>query len=131
MRSDRAKQQAWERILSGELSNDELSVTIAGFQLASPTVLRRYEDAYFAGVAQWWDERSMEIATRMVRGLYPRALDVRAAGADVVDGHRVVRATQRWLEAHGDAPAALRRIMTELLDEARRSVDLQARCLAR
>ncbi|CAL8897880.1 aminopeptidase N [Kocuria varians] len=134
MRSDRAKQQAWERILSGELSNDELSATISGFQLASPAVLRRYEDAYFEQVTRWWDERSMEIATRMVRGLYPRTLDVRASSAavtDVVARHRVVRATTRWLDEHQDAPAALRRIMTELLDEARRSVDLQARCLTR
>ncbi|MDO4919386.1 aminopeptidase N [Kocuria sp.] len=134
MRSDHSKQQAWERILSGELSNDELTATIAGFQLAAPAVLHRYEAAYFEQLTWWWETRSMEIATRMVRGLYPRAVDARAASSSPQEAaaqHPVVRASRAWLEAHDDAPAALRRIVTELTDDAQRAVELQAACLSR
>ena len=134
MRSDSSKQRAWERIVSGELSNDELSATVEGFQLAAPTVLRRYEEDYFAQLSSWWDTRSMEIATRMVRGLYPRAVEADAAssspGTDAQQ-NRVVRATREWLESHEDAPAALRRVVTELLDDAQRAVTLQIMCLSR
>ncbi|MFL0502751.1 aminopeptidase N [Kocuria rhizophila] len=142
MRSDRSKQQAWERIVSGTLSNDELSATIAGFQLAAPTVLRRYEDVYFEQLTAWWAGHSMEIATRMVRGLFPRAVDAQAASsgaagtstgdpAEAAAQHPVVRAARTWLDAHDDAPAALRRIVTELLDDAQRAVTLQLMCLSR
>lgn len=134
MRSDSSKQRAWARIVSGELSNDELSATVEGFQLAAPTVLRRYEEDYFAQLSSWWDTHSMEIATRMVRGLYPRAVEADAAssspGTDAQQ-NRVVRATREWLESHENAPAALRRVVTELLDDAQRAVTLQIMCLSR
>ncbi|RKQ36407.1 aminopeptidase N [Kocuria tytonis] len=134
MRSDRSKEQAWQRIVSGELSNDELSATIAGFQLAAPAVLRRYEDTYFEQLTTWWATRSMEIATRMVRGLYPRAVDAQAASsspAEAAAQHPVVRGTDAWLREHREAPDALRRIVTELLDDAQRALTLQITCLSR
>ena len=43
----------------------------------------------------------------------------------------MVRAARTWLDAHDDAPAALRRIVTELLDDAQRAVTLQLMCLSR
>ncbi|RLZ03125.1 aminopeptidase N [Kocuria tytonicola] len=134
MRSDRSKEQAWERIASGTLSNDELSATVSGFQLAAPAVLHRYEDSYFEHLSGWWAGHSMEIATRMVRGLYPRAVDAQAASSDPAAAaaeHPVVRATRDWLGQNADAPAALRRIVTELGDDAERAVRLQVMCLSR
>ncbi|WP_286737782.1 aminopeptidase N [Kocuria sp. UBA1838] len=130
IRSDRAKDEAWQRIVAGELSNDELSATISGFQLAAPALLHRYESEYFAHFAEWWGTHSMEIATRMVRGLYPRAIEVRAASSDPKE-HPVVRETHAWLDAHRDAPGALRRIIMELAADAERAVELQVACLSR
>ena len=45
--------------------------------------------------------------------------------------HPVVRKTGAWLDEHADAPAALRRIVSELLDDAQRAVTLQIMCLSR
>ena len=71
----------------------------------------------------------MEIATRMIRGLYPRALDAQAASS--AEENPTLVATQNWLNENSQAPGALRRIMTELLDDARRALKLQAAVLDR
>ncbi len=128
MPAEEAKAEAWKAITLGRLSNDELSATISGFQLAAPALLTTYEDTYFDSIRTWWDEHSMEIATRMIRGLYPRALDAEAASS--AEENPTVLATQNWLNSNGTAPGALRRIMTELLDDARRALKLQAGVLA-
>lgn len=129
MPAEEAKAQAWKATTLGRLSNDELSATISGFQLGAPAQLKSYQDSYFACISHWWDEHSMEIATRMIRGLYPRAVDAEAASS--AEENPVVLATQDWLNVNGQAPGALRRIMTELLDDARRALKLQAGVLAR
>ncbi|MEX5274359.1 aminopeptidase N [Kocuria sp. CPCC 205235] len=126
--AEEAKAEAWKAIISGALSNDELSATISGFQLATPAQLGTYQDAYFGSITAWWNEHSMEIATRMIRGLYPRTLDAQAASS--AEENPTLVATQAWLDENNQAPGALRRIMTELLDDARRAVKLQAEVLA-
>ena len=127
--SDESKAAAWQAAVGGTLSNDELSATVSGFQLAAPAVARRYESVYFASVHDWWAHHSMEIATRLVRGLYPQALDAAAAASP--EANPVAAATTRWLAEHPDAAPALRRIMTELLDETLRTLRLQAGCAGR
>jgi len=123
-----AKADAWTAITSGALSNDELSATMSGFQLATPELVSTYQNAYFDGITPWWNEHSMEIATRMIRGLYPRGLDAQAASS--AEENPTVVATRTWLDQNTTAPGALRRIMTELLDDARRAVTVQAAVLA-
>ena len=126
--AEEAKADAWRSITGGELSNDELSATMSGFQLGAAAQLAPYHGSYFDQIDHWWNEHSMEIATRMIRGLYPRALDAEAASS--AEENPVVLATEQWLEANQKAPGALRRIMTELLDDARRALKLQAHVLA-
>ncbi|MBD2765043.1 aminopeptidase N [Kocuria sp. cx-455] len=126
--AEEAKAEAWQAITSGSLSNDELSATMSGFQLATPDLLGTYHGAYFESITPWWGEHSMEIATRMIRGLYPRALDAQAASS--AQENPTVVASQSWLDENTTAPGALRRIMTELLDDARRAVKLQAAVLS-
>lgn len=127
--TEEAKAQAWKAITLGGLSNDELSATISGFQLGAAEQLQAYQVTYFASISPWWEEHSMEIATRMIRGLYPRALDAGAASS--IEHNPVVLATQNWLDENNRAPGALQRIMTELLDDAHRALKLQAGVLAR
>ncbi|MBX7558343.1 hypothetical protein K1Y78_63345, partial [Streptomyces sp. tea 10] len=62
--------------------------------------------------------------------LYPRAIEVRAASSGPKE-HPVVRETHAWLDAHRDAPGALRRIIMELAADAERAVELQVACLSR
>lgn len=126
--AEEAKAEAWRAVTAGQLSNDELSATISGFQLGAAAQLKPYEQNYFTGITAWWDQHSMEIATRMIRGLYPRSLDAEAASS--AEENPTLVATQAWLDENNQAPGALRRIMTELLDDARRAVKLQAEVLA-
>ncbi|MFC0580982.1 aminopeptidase N [Micrococcoides hystricis] len=114
-----AKEAAWQRIFSGTLSNELLSATITGFQCAEPELLQAYHDQYLSWIGPAWEQHSIGIATRMVAGLFPRTLDSRL-GDDHVNP--VVLKTQAWLEEHPDAPQALRRIVTEELDQARRTL---------
>ncbi len=71
-----------------------------------------------------WESRSIEIAGRIVRGLYPLAQDL---PADTLPGkHPVVLRTDAWLEANTDAPRALRRIVVEQRSHLLRALTAQA-----
>jgi aminopeptidase N len=59
----------------------------------------------------------------LVRGLFPDG-SVDLGGRP--DEHPVVRQAREWLAAHPDAPAALRRIVIEQLDDLERALQAQA-----
>ncbi len=120
------KERAWTTLTeSDELTNEHLSATIAGFAQPLHTDLTaRYADRYFAGLRRWWAERSIEIATRLVRGLYPAHQDL--ADGQRPEEHPVVRQSQAWLDANVDAPAALRRLVIEQQDHLLRALGAQA-----
>jgi aminopeptidase N len=106
------KAAAWDSAVTGTgLSNEILSATIAGFATAPRNMLEPYVEPYFECLEKVWAERSIEIAGRIVRGLFPAAQDL----GDGVDpaAHPVVVRTDEWLGTHGDAPRALRRIIIE------------------
>jgi aminopeptidase N len=106
------KAAAWNAAVEGtELSNQLLSATITGFTTAPSTVLEPYVEPYFECLRGVWDSRSIEIASRIVRGLYPLAQDL-PAGTQPAQ-HPVVLRTDAWLEANSDAPRALLRIVLE------------------
>ncbi|MDQ0732232.1 aminopeptidase N [Arthrobacter sp. B1I2] len=119
------KASAWEAAVRGnELSNQLLTATISGFNAAPPALLEPYVEPYFDCLRTVWDERSIEIASRIVRGLYPAAQDL-AEGSRPED-HPVVRRTDDWLDAHADAPHALRRIILEQRSHLLRALTAQA-----
>ena len=122
------KASAWEASVHGnELSNQLLTATISGFSTAPPALLQPYVEPYFDCLRTVWDERSIEIASRIVRGLYPSAQDL-AAGTRPED-HPVVRRTDDWLAANPDAPHALRRIIIEQRSHLLRALTAQAAVL--
>ena len=90
------------------LTNEHLSATIAGFVAGGRTDLTAHHDAeYFNLIGSAWTQRSIEIARRLVVGLYPHdAPDELAAS---------------WLQANATAPGALRRLVTEQRDHAQRA----------
>lgn len=94
------------------LSNDHLDATITGIRAGGRRdLLGGLDDDYFARIGLAWSERSIEIARRLVAGLFP--------ASESVDG------ADTWLTGHEDAPAALRRIVIEQRDELAR--DLRVR----
>ena len=91
------------------LTNDHLDATIRGFGAGGRRDLVAAFDAeYFSRIEAAWADRSIEIARRLVIGLYPDAQTT-----DLVDA---------WLDAHPDAPAALRRLVLEQRDHQQRAI---------
>ncbi|RKO27422.1 aminopeptidase N [Pseudarthrobacter phenanthrenivorans] len=119
------KAAAWNAAVHGnKLSNQLLSATISGFTTAPAHLLDPYVDPYFECLRGVWEGRSIEIASRIVRGLYPLAQDL-PEGTQPAD-HPVVRRTDAWLEANTDAPRALRRIIVEQRSHLLRALTAQA-----
>ena len=119
------KAAAWNAAVEGnELSNQLLTATINGFATAPADLLEPYVEPYFDCLRKTWDTRSIEIAGRIVRGLYPAAQDL-AEGTEPAE-HRVIRRTDRWLEENQDAPHALRRIVVEQRSHLLRALCAQA-----
>lgn len=103
-----------------ELSNDEVDAVIAGFgQALHAELLEPYVEPYFEALRAIWSRHSIEIAERLVHGLFPSWVD---GDGGAVEDHPVVRRTQWWLTEHSDAPAGLRRCLAEQLDELERSL---------
>ncbi|WP_255770201.1 aminopeptidase N [Pseudarthrobacter sulfonivorans] len=120
------KAAAWDEAVHGtELSNQLLSATITGFTTAAPVLLEPYVEPYFDCLREVWENRSIEIASRIVRGLFPAAQDLPAGTLPAQ--HPVVQRTDAWLAANADAPRALRRIVVEQRDHLVRALAAQAR----
>ncbi|PTT67037.1 aminopeptidase N [Arthrobacter sp. HMWF013] len=119
------KAAVWEAAVQGTgLSNQILSATIAGFTTAPAGLLEPYIEPYFDCLRGIWDNRSIEISSRIVQGLYPHAQDLSAGVRP--EQQPVVLRTDGWLAANADAPAALRRIVVEQRSHLLRELNAQA-----
>jgi aminopeptidase N len=120
------KARTWQDAVAGsELSNQLLDAAIDGFQAGTPQLLEPYIEPYFQSLEQVWAGKSIELAGRIARGLYPRGQDL-PDGVDPAD-HPVVVRTDQWLQAQPQAPAALRRIVVEQRDHLVRALTAQSR----
>ncbi|MHC6221054.1 aminopeptidase N [Arthrobacter sp. MMS24-S77] len=119
------KAAVWDAAVNDtELSNEILGATIAGFSLAPSGLLDGFAEPYFDCLESVWESRSIEIASRIVRGLFPSAQDL-APGMAPTD-HPVLRRTDDWLADHAAAPRALRRIVIEQRSHLFRALEAQA-----
>ncbi|MFF2677384.1 aminopeptidase N [Arthrobacter koreensis] len=119
------KAAAWAAAVNtADLSNELLSATIEGFNLGRHELLDAFIPRYFAALETVWSSRSIEIASRVVAGLYPSAQDL--APHMVPADHPVLQRSQEWLESNPAAPAALRRIILEAQDQLLRALRAQA-----
>ncbi|WP_462418508.1 aminopeptidase N [Kytococcus sp. Marseille-QA3725] len=111
---EEARREAWERLLTPlSMTNDHVSATIAGVrQPLRSDELAWLPAEYFARLEEIWGQHGMEIAERIVPGMYP-------------GGAESVPASETWLQEHPEAPAALRRIVVDQLDGLRRSLRAQ------
>ncbi|WP_307363487.1 aminopeptidase N [Microbacterium murale] len=105
---------AWDRAWNDEsLSNDHLDAIIAGVRAgARRDLIARFDDEYFERIAEVWSVRSIELARRLVIGLFP--------GTDTTD------AVDAWLAENQIAPAALRRLVIEQRDHLARGIRVRA-----
>ena len=95
------------------LTNDHLDATISGFGAGGRRdLIEGFDAEYFDRIGPAWAERSIEIASRLVRGFYPDADTTELADA--------------WLAQHPEAPAALRRLVEEQRDHQRRAIRVRS-----
>jgi aminopeptidase N len=101
---------AWDDLT---LSNDHLDATITGVRAGGRRdLVSRFDGVYFARIRSVWETRSIELARRLVRGLFPHSDDL-----ELVD---------RWLRDNDDAPAALRRLVIEQRDGLARALRVRS-----
>lgn len=119
------KAEAWrEAVEESSLSNELLGATIEGFMEGSQELLAPYVEPYFAAIEKVWTQRSIEIAGRIVRGLFPRGAVL--GSEEVPETHPLHLRTQAWLAANPYAARGLRRIILEEDDSLLRSLRAQA-----
>ena len=105
-----AWQAAWE---DETLTNDQLDATIAGVRAGGRRdLVAAFDETYFARLRDAWAQRSIEIARRLVIGLFPASDTLTLVDA--------------WLEENTDAPGALRRLVIEQRDHLARDLRVQA-----
>ena len=75
-------------------------------------LVEEFDADYFARIRPAWSARSIEIARRLVIGLFP--------ASDTLDP------VDAWLDANADAPGALRRLVIEQRDGLARDLRVQA-----
>ncbi|REK85649.1 aminopeptidase N [Streptomyces inhibens] len=116
--SAEVKAQAWADVVESDaLSNALVEATISGFvQLGQRELLAPYAPRYFAVIERVWQERSIEIAMDVVRGLFPGWLVERST----------LDAADNWLDEHAQAAPALRRMVLEERDDLARALRAQA-----
>ena len=118
------KAAAYKTIMDDEsLSNDALASTINGYVRGPVELREQYYGPYFDALLGVWESRSIGMASRIVRGLYPKApYNTGSTEGLGVDDNPSVKLAQQWLEANPEAPSALRRLVLEAQDHGRRSI---------
>ena len=105
------------------LSNDALTSTANGFLRGDVELRTPYYKPFFDSLLSMWDTRSIGMATRIVRGLYPRSLyNYGSAEGTRVSDNPSVALAQEWLHKNPSAPSALRRLILEAQDNAHRNM---------
>ncbi|KJQ53014.1 aminopeptidase N [Microbacterium sp. SA39] len=108
------RRAAWDAAWNDlSLSNDHLDAEIAGFRAGGRRdLIAEFDSDYFGRIGHAWSTRSIELAQRLVVGLFPQS-----ESSDLVDA---------WLGENEAAPAALRRLVIEQRDHLERSLRIRA-----
>ena len=117
-----ARSRAWESVYSESLSNDFLTATLAGLNASSWDGDSGIEDAVDQ-LRSYWESHTIGMSLRYANGVLDYGLDIDRDGSV----ERSVGLLRGWLDANGDAPAQLRRIVLEHLDAFERDERVQRR----
>jgi aminopeptidase N len=112
-----AKRETWETLTDGKLTIAMFRATIAGFaDPDQPSLVQPYRPEYFAALAAVWSDWSSAMAQDFVEYGYT----IGAVDASTME------ATDAYLSASPEPPAALRRLLVEGRDEVARALRNQA-----
>ncbi len=117
-----AKAAAWRRLVEDSSMPNETQVKmLRGFRSVerNPELLAPFVQEYVRQADAIWDTRTFHMADNLLTALWSPAT-VGLEGADPIG------ALEGWLASHREAPAALRRIISENLDNTRRVAGAQA-----
>ena len=117
-----ARARAWESVWSDALSNDYLSATLAGLQSSTWEGERGIGEAV-ARMRGYWESHTIGMSLRYVSGVLDLGVDVDREGSVEAS----VSLVRSWLGSNEDAPAQLRRIVVEHLDDFERRERVQRR----
>ena len=117
-----ARARAWESVWSDALSNDYLSATLAGLQSSTWEGERGIGEAV-ARMRGYWESHTIGMSLRYVSGVLDLGVDIDREGSVEAS----VSLLRSWLGANEDAPAQLRRIVVEHLDDFERRERVQRR----
>ena len=117
-----ARARAWESVWSDALSNDYLSATLAGLQSSTWEGERGIGEAV-ARMRGYWESHTIGMSLRYVCGVLDLGVDVDREGSVEAS----VSLLRSWLGSNEDAPAQLRRIVVEHLDDFERRERVQRR----
>ncbi|WP_125099651.1 aminopeptidase N [Leucobacter chromiireducens] len=111
------KDAAWASVFDdANQPNAIVRATGLGFTRAHDvTLLEPYIARFFAALTPVWESRSYAIAEELIEGFYPAPLAHAA----------LAQATRDWLAANAEAPAALRRMISEHLAGVERALRAQ------
>lgn len=113
-----AKQAVWDAVVvDGSMPNAAQRAAIGGFgRVHNSALLVPFRAKYFASIRTVWEEKSHEISSSIVNGLFP-ALPVSA---------ETIAATDQFLAELGTQTPALRRLVLENRDGVARALKAQA-----
>lgn len=114
MSTKEAKDKAFNTIMKDEsISNDTLEAIMDGFlNVNNRGLIAPYFAQYFDSLEEIWDNRTTAIAQSMINTLFPVLLTGMGFECDPIkDG-------KKWLEQKVQAAPALRRLVSECLDDA-------------
>ena len=117
-----ARARAWESVWPDTLSNDYLSATLAGLQSSTWEGERGIGEAV-ARMRGYWESHTIGMSLRYVSGVLDLSVDIDREGSIEAS----VSLLRSWLGANEDAPAQLRRIVVEHLDDFERRERVQRR----
>ncbi|WP_062076621.1 aminopeptidase N [Demequina globuliformis] len=115
------KRAAWDALVNAEkdMPNALQFAATSGFGHVNDTdLLVPFVDEYFASVRRIYTDKTNEMATTLIEGLYPVELAGRLPDLQAK--------ADAWLEANADAHDALKRLIIEGRDGVRRALDNQA-----
>ena len=117
-----AKEATWRALVDDASMPNETQVRVLrGLTSVErrPDLLVPFESEYVEAIDSLWSSRTFHMAENLLTGLWSCA----TVG---LDGADPAAALEGWLESHAQAPAALRRIVRENLDDTRRVARAQA-----
>ena len=117
-----ARARAWESVWSDALSNDYLSATLAGLQSSTWEGERGIGEAV-ARMRGYWESHTIGMSLRYVSGVLDLGVNIDREGSVEAS----VSLLRSWLGSNEDAPAQLRRIVVEHLDDFERRERVQRR----